>query len=295
MKATQFGALLKLLREEARDKHNKPIARKTLAKNVKITETILGNIERGNRTNLEVELLRDIAENLNLTTSETFEFLLAGRGIGTHDAIMCDPESRAVYDRLYKYCAWSHQPAFVTNQYADILFSNRMLLELYNIPDSFIDSKLDLPGSNNMMRIMLDEGSGYRQTLGDKAWNISALQGMRFFRQTTLRYRATSEFQELRSFLHEMTSEFRRIWNNADDDLRDFAMPVGQHKYDDTNSSSMELHFTSPISMSFTAAGPLYMVTYIPCNLFTAERFMSLAKEWENNKDGKMVNGRKWG
>jgi hypothetical protein len=275
MHRKKFGKLVTVLRREHLEKQ-KPWSRLRFSEECKIDEEILSNIENGRKTVLPPDLLLNMADGLKLTSGERKEFFLAATGIDEQKIYHPLDTPQLALEQMLTLMDKLQQPAFLVDQYFDIVAVNLMVLEVYNVNvNDFLNPAADAVTRFSLIRFLFSsEFAEQKSMLGKHQENFMANTVM-LFRAASLRYRAGEYFQHLYSHL------------NAFDDFKKFTqtMPKDEH-YVDNNMYIMldnpRLGAMNCISSSVaaaTTAGELKLFIFTPLNEETARIFGKLARQ----------------
>jgi len=278
MHLTDFGELVKTLRQNSLDENGNCLTRETICERVHLTAHQLGRLERGDRKYLDNQTLLLLANSLNLTNPERIEFLYAALGLTDKSGSdFIDPEWQL--NNLCSALENLQVPAYIMDVYGDLLAINEANLALYQITPDMLDYFGKLPIGHNLMHIIYSSTLGYKDFLGEQAWREVATMAMLFFRRSTLRYRHTDYF----SFL------IRELLNETSFDIDWYSSHRFNYQLDMTYEFISFKHpCHGPLSyiITETAAatikGNLYLMVNNPSDIATISAFSEMIGEHGN-------------
>ncbi len=289
MNRKEFGKLIAALRREhlvldVQDNYWKPWTRQQfvdecqkLNSGFMLDTEALSNIENGRRAILSPEILSLMANVLQLTSGERKEFFLAATGLDEKDVYPQYDDTQKTLETLLATMEKIQAPAFIADQYWDILAVNQAIMNVYDMKmENFIEINAPAITKFNMMRILFSpEFDEQKELLGDK-WEKFALNSAILFRSSSLRYRATEYFQVLYPALCEF-DDFRvyiqRNIKPKDDYLVDnMFINLDNPKYGSIQTISTSLIAATPF-------GELQLSTFTPLGQESAKIFTAMCKK----------------
>lgn len=278
MNRKEFGELVATLRREHTDEELRQWSAKVLASKANLPKGTVEAIEQGKLKKIDSEILVKLANALELTTMERKEFFLASIGLDSREFAQEFEEFNL--DNFLRTVSNIPLPAFVSDNYGDIVAANNCIINFLGISPQFIRDSLsnlsDNPEALNLMRVICSLDSGYRATLGD-GWDANVIRNMLFFRRITLRYRSTRRFKALWTALMK-SKTFRDYWQAVKyrDDANDTDLEVYSYRH---TFLSQDVKYIAAVNQIITADGERYMTTYIPANQQVAKFFEGIAQE----------------
>jgi len=277
MNRKDFGKLLIALRREHLDGNLKAWTRQRFSQESGIDEEILANMETGRKANLYPEHLTSIANALALTSGERRAFLRASSGVDEREIFAAHRPEKA-RDELLKLMDNLQQPAFLLDQFFDLVAVNQMALETCGLRVTDFLNKTANPITRlNLMRLLFSLEFGEQRAMFGKHWNSFANSVMLAFRAASLPYRASNYFQEMFQHLYEF-DDFK-IYFRASRNLKN-------DYYIDNNARLLlenpKLGALDCMSSSIAAAtteGELRLFVLFPLNKETAAAFSALTGE----------------
>jgi transcriptional regulator with XRE-family HTH domain len=275
MNRLEFGVLVASLRD---DLH---WTQPELAEESGLDFSAISNIERGERRGLLKDgMLLKLAAGLRLTTLERREFLFAASGVSERDILRSDNDltptnfnARELIENTKFIISRQQVPFFVTDAYCDIILTNLCSMGFFQLPASLIATAGQIVGGCNMMRVLFDPASNFRDMVGED-WEKQALLNLRYFRRTTLRYRAKPYYAKLmQEFLNgKKYPLFDRYWRKMlADDSDEFTFlaiyTMNSHEYGKMEYAGVESF------LAMTPYGELYVNHYLPLDENTAKAF----------------------
>ncbi len=265
-----FGLLVKALRQE-RIHNGGSWTRKILSEKSGIPEATLGDIERGEKTNINIDDLQKLADVFELSTKERQGFFASAIGVSAEKMVVETKALNIVRDDVIRNLELINLPGFVIDSYCDIIAATSSIAQMLNISDDLIKKEPFRPGAYNLLRLVFSDEFNYRNMIGKSDWNEVAIRNIQLFRAITMQVRATSYFIESMNYLLENPSTkkmFRLYWH-------------GNSGIEDTYSDNhhilnCEISYVSTSSSTLTVAGELITVIYIPTNDQTRDLFTAL-------------------
>lgn len=279
MDRNEFGALVQVLRkQQQRLSWNKgEWSQASLAAKANLSTNTLGNIERGERVNLDASILQALAGALKLTSLEKQEFYYAASGVpeGRRSDVVYKSAQRTG-ELFLNYLTDIPWPAYISDVYGGIVAVNHSIRRLYGITDQIVEEALQISEGANTIRLFFDPKLGIRE-LFTQEWPKLAIHNIQFFRRTSLRYRATERFDRLLELLWDYP-EFRTYWFEAYEVDSDNFYDSQRYEY-----FHAPLHkavaYIALVSSAVTNLGELYSVVYAPLDGPTTEIFENLYNE----------------
>ncbi len=276
MNSREFGRLLAAFRKQNLNEYGKSWSREELSRYIHISPHQLGRLERGNRKYLDTETLQLLADAFNLTALERKELFFAAVGVSEDEIVgLEDSQARTEFENLISTLERIQAPAFIVDDYADLVAVNMSVMKLYRVNPDYLVRGGESYAIYNLLKFIYDESSGYKDAVG-AAWENMARRNMNFFRRISLRQRHKPYFNKLLSELRRIKKfdlhwhEISRIPSDVDSvyDIFNWHHPA-----------------YGPVHLVFTEAslptryGNLYLFTYSPLDIETAEVFLEIARE----------------
>ena len=278
MNLTDFGLLVKALRHNRVDNYGNRWTRESLSENIHLTPNQLGRLERGDRKYLDTQTLQLLAKSLNLTNLEQKEFFYAAVGLTDEELhSQVDPESQL--NNLVGIIESLRVPAFITDNYSDIVAASESILNLYQITPAIIDFNGELPAGFNCLYYTYFSGMRFKEIVGATHWRKSADRTMLLFRRSTLRYRHTDYFNYiLKAVLKD--KQFDVDWYSSHRFIDHSDITYGRFKYE--HPCYGPLSYIATETLISTVRGDLYLIIYNPADDVTFTTFTKLLNTNEN-------------
>ena len=280
MKRKEFGELIATLRQDL------GWTQFQFAEYAEVDEAVVSQIERGVKKYFEPDLLFRLANALQLTTLERREFFLAASGLDDTQLVRqlsaqtaTDVfNGRKLLDKLVSLLGQMQFPAFLTDVYSDVIAANNSILAFFKIPATMIENAERIPGGYNSMRIIFGRELVGRTHVADN-WDHYALDTIRTFRETSLRYRAKPYFKYLMKTFRNQTEYpfFERYWRITSSTEEDKEINMDSFHYHHNEFDNLKYISTSTISM--TSFGELFLNQYLPLDAHTGQVFGQLLRE----------------
>lgn len=244
---------------------------------------VISQIERGVKKFFEPELLICLANTFQLTTLERREFIYAASGLNEKQSVRQPAtgmatdvfNARKILDRLVCLTGEIRFPAFLCDVYNDVVAANNIMLTLYAVPASIIETAAKIPGGYNTARLNFGRDSLARVHVTDN-WESYALQSMRSFRENSLQYRAKPYFKYLmKAFRNPVEYPFfDRFWklvSVADEDKE-----VSLDKFSYVHNEFGLLTYITSTTTAVTSFGNLSLIQNLPLDEHTEDVFHQL-------------------
>jgi transcriptional regulator with XRE-family HTH domain len=280
MNRKEFGELVAALRQDL------GWTQFQLAEYAEEDEAVVSQIERGAKKHFGPDLLFHLANALQLTTLERREFFLAACGLDDSQLVRQPSAQTATdvfnirksLDKLIGLLGQVQFPAFLTDVYSDVIAANKPILSFFKIPKTMIENAGRVPAGYSSMRLIFGRELVGRTHVADN-WDHYALNTVRAFRETSLRYRAKPYFKYLMKNFRNQTEYpfFERYWRVASSTEQDKEMNMDHFHYH--HNEFGELEYISSPTVSITPFGELFLNQYLPLDAHTGQVFGQLAGE----------------
>lgn len=278
MNRNNFGKIVASLREDL------GLTQNYLADLAEIPHHVMSLIERGRKSYLAPDLLVALADALQLTTSERYQFFLASTGVDTIAMVRpnlahtssdtANPEKEL--ERLQEAGGQLRMPAFVIDPFFDFVMVNRPMLALFKIEQPMIDYLASIPRGFNSIHLTFGKGL-LSQAQVDWNWEQYAFSTMRGFRDSSLRYRDHPYLQYLLQAFRNPDEYpfFNRFWSMVASTQEDKETDWDYLEYKDKEHGHMK--YMVDTTHSITAYGELHFIKYFAMNENTERVFDQLA------------------
>lgn len=278
MDRKEFGTLVAMLREDMGRTQFQ------LAEYAGIDVAVISQIERGVKKHLDPDLLFNLANQFHLTTIERKEFFLAASGI-TQGQIIRQPSAALATDtinaekvlgKMLNIIERIQLPAFIMDVYSDVLAVNRIAGAFFQVTPALLESAPHIPGGYSSIRMMFGKELALRSKIIEN-WDEYAIGSMRFVRENSLRYRASSYFQYLMKAFRDPIEYplFDRYWKLVSSFEQDREANVDVFSY--THADFGRLNYATATTISITPHGELFLNQYLPLDEHTRILFENLA------------------
>lgn len=280
MNRKEFGELVSALRQDM------GWTQSQLAEYANTDDAVVSQIERGVKKYFEPELLFQLANAFQLTTVERQEFILAASGLDEREivrqpsAIVATDvfDAEKILERMVSLTAKIRVPAFLVDVYNDVVAANNLMLAFYDVPVSMLETASHIPGGYNTVRINFGRDLIGRRHVSDN-WDHYALNSMRAFRESSLRYRAKPYFKYLmKAFRNPVEYPFfDRYWKLVSSTEQDKDARVDYFSYH--HSEWGHLKYIASGTIAMTSFGNLFLVQNLPMDDFTDDVFTKLKEK----------------
>ncbi|MEM7800292.1 MAG: ABC transporter substrate-binding protein, partial [Chloroflexota bacterium] len=205
-----FGKICQSLRQDLFDlSKGKPYSQSDLAEATNIPFKVIGQIERGEKVNIDRDILSRLATAFNLTTVERDRFYL----LVNHDIDLKHEAQSHVFREIQAYMRSLKTPVLLHDGLHRILTISQACFEIYGLTWEYLnDIPADDPTKYHTVRHMHDPISPVRVTyttqLDAISWN-----SVSYWRFLSLAYRHTAQFQQIQATLLSRYAHFAYLWN----------------------------------------------------------------------------------
>jgi len=271
----ELGKIIAELRKQTRTENGKSWTRKELGEYLHLTTHQVGRLERGERKYLDMGTLRLLADAFKLTPLERKELLFAAASaMKEHPQQSKQADSKSALNHLIETLSKMQNPAFILDEYADIVAANSQILILYRVNPEFISKGGKTPAGYNLLKFIYSSESGYKTAVG-ASWEKLAKRNIHFFRRVSLRKRHKPYFKKILNELHK-EKEFGVHWHAMHIAPQHYDSIYDTLKWDDPHYGPVEVILIE--SAIPTYSGNLYLFTYIPADQKTTLLFNETAK-----------------
>ncbi|MBX3014974.1 MAG: helix-turn-helix transcriptional regulator [Caldilineaceae bacterium] len=269
MNRKHFGQLIAALRNEQFD----PIVgrswtQKTLAERTGLTERIVGEIERGQRVNLDAETLLALAKAFRLNTLERREFFAAVVEIEDKDVGVNKYAASEILQELLETLLSIRLPALIHDPFFDLVAMNSLYRKFHSLLTDVLDKhESDTLPTKNYLSLFFGNGTSFKQ-VAPQQWRQYVLRNLLQFRYTTLRYRHTGYYQTLFKTLYSDFS-FRELWSQCLYIVDDTYSQVKTNNY--YHHRHGQVNYAMTLTSTLTPYGYLYLSVLVPKNENTAQ------------------------
>jgi transcriptional regulator with XRE-family HTH domain len=276
----QFGELVAALRQDL------GWTQFELAEYADLDNAVISQIERGVKRHFEPNLLFQLGNAFQLTTLERREFLLAASGL-EQKQIVRQPGAgmstdvfnvRRALEKMIELTGQVRLPGFLADVYGDVIAANHIILSFFKLPPRFVEQGDKVPAGYNTARFNFSKDLVARSHVVDN-WDRYALNSMRTFRESSLRYRAQPYFKYLMKIFrnqHEYPL-FERYWKMVSSVEEDKEANIDYFSYH--HNEFGEIKYISSANVSITSFGELFLTQYLPLDQRTSEVFEELARQ----------------
>jgi transcriptional regulator with XRE-family HTH domain len=257
-----------------------------LGQYAKLDAPAVSQIERGVKKILDPGSLVRLADVFQLTTLERKAFFLAATGIEARQMVRAasavpvsdGTQEQQVLNRMVRLVESLRAPAFLLDVWSDVLAINYTAFAFFQIPLEMMANAALIPGGMNVVRLIFGKDFAARTHFLNN-WDYIATSTMRFFRESSLCYRATPYFQYLmRAFRDpEEYPLFDRYWRMISALEQDREGNFDHFSYD--HDTFGHLSYAVATTTSVTPQGELLMNQYTPTDDATREVFDRLAAQ----------------
>jgi hypothetical protein len=282
MDRKQLGKLVTALRKEQFDENGDRFTQARLAETIlaqdpqtPLSEIVIGKIERGERTILDDQTLLNLADGLKLTIGERRAFFLLATGLDDPQIYPDKHLSSEILAPVLEMLADIRLPALLLDRYLDVLAVNGLLLQLYQVSQIDLSSRLGKPGGSNLLDFIFSSGfAGMRAQMSPPVWHRFAVGNVIYFRRMTLPYRMTDYFIGLFAHLRQ-NRDFRWFWEQVYYEEKHYFL--GGELFQMGSSQAGRFRFLTTPLVTRTPFGNLEILTHIPRDELTAVAFHEMA------------------
>ncbi len=204
MRRSDFGRIVKSLREDLRDPHTgKPWSQQHLADAIGKSRRIIGRIEKGEQIKLEDDLLA-LSDALNLHAFMRREFLAAAVDIDEEWCIDdCDQEAEQAFQHAWSILESVHLPAYLFDPVYDLIGINNTMMRFHGLTLEALDAMKQTKVGANVLALLYQRNSQLQYSMG-KRWQDIARSNVQQFLFTSLPVCHTKRFQVLLPALKQL-------------------------------------------------------------------------------------------
>lgn len=281
MNRKQFGKLITLLRRQQHNSDGTHWTQKQLADAVNATPSIISQIERGLKINLEPRLIQNFMLAFHLNPRERREFLhisTFSRSAYSHDS---SNNLSSTYQHCLNILANIALPAFIVDQYDNALAANAILLHLFEYIGGLQPIANQQNFGYNILRFVFADYSPFFNSLKSNRDHYTQ-QTIAFFRSISLAWRTTTTYQNLLQTLQSdpTMTRFNLAWQ------KDSLTPNPEYDFEHQPVRLLHEHygllkFISPtLFPAQRETGDLYLINYIPLDQPTLTCFTKLSNQY---------------
>lgn len=204
MEHSTFGQIIASLRKECLDPAtSRPWTQQQLAQATGLSERVIANLEWGEKATLDGEILERLASAFRLTTLERREFFALAVEVASN-AVMASVAAQAqAADQMLALFANLLQPAFLYDDYFDIVAANHAALVLHGITPAWLEHLAEKYKRPNFIHVIFAEDSPMRHSM-QIGWHLLAQNNLHQFRAMGLRHRHTARWNDLMARLRTL-------------------------------------------------------------------------------------------
>jgi len=251
-----------------------------------VDDAVISQIERGVKKYFEPQLLFQLANAFQLTTVERQEFVLAASGLDEREIVRQPSanvatdvfDAKKILERMIALTEEIRVPAFLVDVYSDVIVANKIILAFYDVPTSVLEASSKIPGGYNTARLNFGRDLiGRRHVIAN--WDQYALNSMRAFRESSLRYRAKPYFKYLmKAFRNPIEYPFfDRYWKLVSSTEQDKDVNVDSFSYGHKNFGPLK--YLASVTTAMTSFGNLFLVKNLPLDDHTEDVFSQLKQK----------------
>lgn len=279
MNRREFGQLLSSLRQEM------DFTQFQLAEYADVDEAVISQLERGVKKFLEPELIFRLMNTLQLTTIERREFILAASGLDESQTVR-QPSAAARTDtfdaiktveRMAKLIGEIIVPAYLCDDYGDVIAANNIILAFYRVPASTLENAPDIPGGFNVIHLNFGRDLVGRNHVLDN-WDAYATNAMRAFRENSFHVRHKPYFKYLMNAFRNPAEYpfFDRYWKMVSSTENDKELNMDYFSYQHPEFGNLK--YITAETVSTTSFGKLHLIQATPLDESTGQVFDQLLK-----------------
>ncbi|GIK75651.1 MAG TPA: helix-turn-helix transcriptional regulator [Chloroflexi bacterium] len=276
MQRNAFGQIVASLRKERLDPlTGRPWTQEQLAAASRLSLRVIANLEQGKKATLDGAVLEGLATALQLTTLERREFFTMAIDLNDESPVTPVFDAHAADAELLELFACLHQPAFLYDDYFDILAANHAALTLHAIESVWLQSLAGEGERPNFLHVIFAPDSPMRRSM-QAGWRMLALRNLHQFRAMTLRHRHTTRWHTLMAQLR-MLPDFSAYWDDTHFDQADVYSHLRQHHY--VHSRVGELRYAVMANTVYRPVVHRHLTALLPLDEHTFGVFAALREK----------------
>jgi len=272
-----FGQLVATLRKEFRNEFDEPMTQNDLAELARIPLITLQKIEQGRQANIKSGNLLNLAEALHLNSYSAQTFFLSSLGIDSFQSVKPPTPPQSVLAELIQVLSSLQNPAFILDDFGDIIALNQILTAVYNVQLSQLHAPHLLSQYNFNRFYFSPEFEGLQKMLG-MSQSEYLHRTVTLYKRRTLKIRNHWYFKQLLPELNRYPV-FREYWQSQyflDEDI------YSHYKILPLNHPILgQLKFLSSPNQATTTAGDLYLYCLQPLDAHTAQVCLQLYSKYD--------------
>lgn len=276
MNREEFGMLVKALRTEVIVlPEGRPMTQQELADKIMHSSRTIGQIEQGDKRNLEPQIIAKLADAFGLTSMERTAFYAAAAQVDIDPRSAVPGQPADVLQMLLDASRNIQLPALIYDSLYTVVAANSLMLKLSNVQDALLEDGHQMAAGFNLLRYYFNDESAFPSVLGP-GWERFAIRNVQHFRASSLQYRHTKQFERIFSDLCQY-SLFQDFWTRTRYVGEDIFYPWEGVDYHHPDLGPMT-YIVSEVP-TLTGCEDLYLVTYIPRDKKTTVVFQEMVSQ----------------
>lgn len=278
MNRQEFGKLIKALRHECLDEHLNYLTQEELAHKTGLGVRTIIRLENGDKAvKLQGSDLLKLADALHLTTGERREFFLAATAVEKEKVALNLYDPLRALDHLLDLMRKLQWPGFILDSYCDVIAVNAGILQLYDLSPTDVRNVTSQSNNFNILRFLFSPDFREQQEMMHEDWKNIVRYNLMNFRAYSLRYRATTYFENLMAELRSYR-DFRQYWQQL------YLYEEEDHIFDGghihlKSKSWGELEYLGTLYTALTIHGLLQLCVYVPISSKTLVEFCRIIEQ----------------
>ncbi|MEM7799596.1 MAG: hypothetical protein AAF633_10430, partial [Chloroflexota bacterium] len=205
-----FGKICQSLRQDLFDlSRGKPYSQNDLATATNLSIKVIGQIERGEKVNIDTDILDRLSNSFNLTSVERKRFYL----LVNRDSSRQNEDGSRAFREAVAYMRSLKIPVLLHDGFYRILAISQAYFEVYGLTWEYLN---DIPNNDltkyHMVRHMHDPISPVKATFKTQMDTVG-WHNASYWRFLSLAHRHTELFQQIQSTLLSKYTHFSYLWN----------------------------------------------------------------------------------
>ncbi len=280
MQRDEFGRVCASLRlDHINSTTGKPWNQADLAENCNLSPKIIGQIERGEKVNLDKETLLRLAEVFHLTTVERARFFAFASNVDQEEVPRPEQSIELVLERVIKKMEAVQQPALLHDGYYRIVAINSAYMQVYGLTQTYLDSiPADDPTKYHIVRHIHDPESPVRAAYS-RHLQQTEMNNLSYWRYLALGYRYTETYEHIQQRLIATYPKFARLWSEINHMVQKEDRINLLRAFEQTHPILGSISYTVLSNRIYAGEQELYLTLLVPTDPPTFSIFHDLVED----------------
>ncbi len=278
----EFGLVCASLRQDIIDPETgRSWSQTDLANACNLSIKIVGQIERGEKVNLDSETLLRFASVFQLTTVERNRFFSLATNIDRDNLVRADQSFKIARESAISKMETFQSPVLLHDGFYRILAINSAYANVYGLTQTYLDS-IDGgdPTKYHIARHIHDPSSPVREVYASKI-KATEVNNVNYWRYLALGHRHSELYDQIQTWLVEAYPKFEFLWNellHSDGENEQTDLLRG---FEHNHPHLGNLKYNVVATQLFSAEDELFLTLLVPMDRQTYTVFNSLVEDIE--------------